>query len=306
VERLVLKSRGHAVYPAALGETLSVPMLAIRSGGQLDIFEEQFKEVPWDLSQCDPRLTEIDFSIIESTGRMAQVDVDESGKLHVDFVRELHEQLSFIDIRGPKTASELAAWLDRNVDRSDRRYTTQAQMVLFLRRLVDYLVAERGLPLEEVVSARFRLRDVASAKIRDHLLRAHTMAFQQMLPPNDETDLEVSPALCFSYPADQYPANPYYTGRFNFQKHFYEKPGQLNPEEEKVAVLIDGMLEVKHWVRNLVRQPVCSFWLPTPTDKFYPDFVAELNDGRYMVIEYKGKDRKDNVDSTEKKTIGEV
>lgn len=306
VERLALRSRGHAVYPAALGETLSVPMLAIRSAGQLDIFEEQFKEVPWDLSQCDPKLTEIDFSITEPVGRMAQVDIDESGKLHVDFVRELHEQLSFIDIRGPRTASELAAWLDRNVDRSDRRYTTQAQMMLFLRRLVDNLVVERGLLLEEVVSARFRLRDVASAKIHDHLLRAHTVAFQQMLLPNDETDLEVSPAICFSYPADQYPANPYYTGRFNFEKHFYEKPAQLNPEEEKVAVLIDGMSEVKYWVRNLVRQPVCSFWLPTPTDKFYPDFVVKLNNGRYMVVEYKGKDRKDNIDSTEKKTIGEV
>ena len=80
----------------------------------------------------------------------------------------------------------------------------------------------------------------------------------------------------------------------------------MNSEEERVAVLIDGMPEVKHWVRNLVRQPVCSFWLPTPTDKFYPDFVAELTDGRYLVVEYKGKDRKDNIDSTEKKTIGEV
>jgi type III restriction enzyme len=237
---------------------------------------------------------------------MAQVDIDQLGKLRVDFVRELHEQLSFNDIRGPRTASELAAWLDRNVDRNDRRNATQAQMMLFLRRLVDHLLYERGLPLEEVVSARFRLRDAASAKIHDHLLRANTAAFQLMLLPSAGTDLEVSPAICFSYPADQYPANPYYSGRFNFPRHFYERPGQLNSEEERVAVLIDGMPEVKHWVRNLVRQPVCSFWLPTPTDKFYPDFVAELKDGRYLVVEYKGRDRKDNIDSTEKKTIGEV
>ena len=306
VERIALRSRGHAVYPAALGEAFAVPMLAIRFGGQLDIFEEQFREVPWDLGQCDPNLTEADFSAVEPSGRMAQVDIDQLGKLRVDFVRELHEQLSFNDIRGPRTASELAAWLDRNVNRSDRRNATQAQMMLFLRRLVDHLLYERGLPLEEVVSARFRLRDAASAKIHDHLLRANTTAFQLMLMPGAGTDLEVSPAICFSYPADQYPANPYYAGRFNFPKHFYERPGQLNSEEERVAILIDGMPEVKHWVRNLVRQPVCSFWLPTPTDKFYPDFVAELKDGRYLVVEYKGRDRKDNIDSTEKKTIGEV
>jgi len=46
--------------------------------------------------------------------------------------------------------------------------------------------------------------------------------------------------------------------------------------------------------------------MPTPTGKFYPDFVAELNDGRYLVIEYKGRDRKGNLDSIEKRTIGEV
>jgi type III restriction enzyme len=41
--------------------------------------------------------------------------------------------------------------------------------------------------------------------------------------------------------------------------------------------------------------------LPTPTGKFYSDFVAKLKDGRYLVVEYKGKDWKDNIDSTEKK-----
>jgi type III restriction enzyme len=306
VERLALRSRGHAVYPAALGETLSVPMLAIRFEEQLEIFEEQFRECDWDLGQCDPRLTEAEFSLDGPAGKMAQVDIDASGRLRVDFVRELHEQLSFNDLRGPQTASELAAWLDRNIDRNDRRYSTQAQIVLFLRRLVDDLLEARELPLEDIVSARFRLRDAVSARIHKHLQNAHKTAFKQLLLAENGSNLEVSPAICFDYPADQYPANSFYSGRFSFQKHFYERPGQLNSEEEKVAVFIDNLPQVKHWVRNLVRQPVCSFWMPTPTDKFYPDFVAELMDGRYLVVEYKGRDRKDNIDSTEKKTVGEV
>lgn len=306
IERLARKSRGRAVYPAAVGETFSVPRLAIRFEGQLDIFEEQFREVPWDLGQCDARLTEADFSIQRPAGSMAQVDIDQAGRLQVQFMKELHEQLSFNDIRGPRTASELAAWLDRNIDHDDRRYATQAQVMLFLRKLVDHLLMERKIPLEEMVGARFRLRDAVSAKIHKHLQQAHKAAYQQLLMPDAESGLEVTPAKCFSYPADQYPANPFYSGRVSFSKHFYEKPGQLNGEEEKVAVLMDNMPEVKHWVRNLVRQPVCSFWLPTSTDKFYPDFVAELNDGRYLVVEYKGSDRKGGPDSTEKKAIGEV
>jgi type III restriction enzyme len=46
--------------------------------------------------------------------------------------------------------------------------------------------------------------------------------------------------------------------------------------------------------------------LQTSTDKFYPDFVAELTDGRILVVEYKGEDRWTNDDSREKRAIGEL
>lgn len=62
---------------------------------------------------------------------------------------------------------------------------------------------------------------------------------------------------------------------------------------------------VRHWVRNLVRLPEFAFWLPTATDYFYPDFVAELIDGRLLVLEYKGADYASNDDSKEKRLVGE-
>ena len=64
--------------------------------------------------------------------------------------------------------------------------------------------------------------------------------------------------------------------------------------------------QVKWWVRNLERQPMAAFWLPTSTDHFYPDFVAQLHDGRLFVVEYKGGDRCSNDDSKEKRDIGAV
>lgn len=57
---------------------------------------------------------------------------------------------------------------------------------------------------------------------------------------------------------------------------------------------------------NLERQPESSFWLPTLTDRFYPDFVAQLTDGRRLVVEYKGAHLYDNADSKEKRDIGKV
>ena len=66
------------------------------------------------------------------------------------------------------------------------------------------------------------------------------------------------------------------------------------------------MPHVKHWVRNLERQEHSSFWLPTSTDRFYPDFVAELTDGRVLVVEYKGAHLVTGQDAREKQTIGSV
>jgi len=62
--------------------------------------------------------------------------------------------------------------------------------------------------------------------------------------------------------------------------------------------------EVKCWVRNVERKD-SSFGLPTSTDKFYPDFVAQLEDDRILVVEYKGKLYLQTDDSKGKKLIGE-
>lgn len=85
--------------------------------------------------------------------------------------------------------------------------------------------------------------------------------------------------------------------------------GDLEPtgEEHECAVYLERMPEVKAWVRNTSQQPN-SFWLQTTTDKFYPDFVALLPDGRYLVIEYKGSyiASADDANEKEKRLIGEV
>jgi type III restriction enzyme len=47
-----------------------------------------------------------------------------------------------------------------------------------------------------------------------------------------------------------------------------------------------------------------AFWLPTASGKFYPDFVAELTDGRILVVEYKGAHLADAADTDEKRAIG--
>ena len=67
---------------------------------------------------------------------------------------------------------------------------------------------------------------------------------------------------------------------------------------------IDALPQVKYWLRNVAKHKN-SFWLPTSTDKFYPDFAAMLEDGRILIAEYKGAHLIDNTETREKKAIGE-
>ena len=55
----------------------------------------------------------------------------------------------------------------------------------------------------------------------------------------------------------------------------------------------------------MARDPA-SFWLPTAAGKFYPDFTAQLEDGRQLVVEYKGAHIAEGSDTAEKRTIGEL
>lgn len=110
-----------------------------------------------------------------------------------------------------------------------------------------------------------------------------------------------------------YAGVPKYRGTYRFKKHVMGPDAvpvfdskKVNGEEEQCAFMIDSHPRVKYWTRNVSRHPN-SFALPTSTDKFYPDFVALLDDDRLLVVEYKGKDRtpEENRDSREKNLIGQ-
>ena len=100
-------------------------------------------------------------------------------------------------------------------------------------------------------------------------------------------------------------------GRLKFVKHFLGPDnvpafdGAAGGEEEQCAAALDSLSDTKYWIRNVARHPN-SFWLPTATDKFYPDFIEELNDGRLLVIEYKGAFWTDSADTDEKRLIGKL
>ena len=102
-----------------------------------------------------------------------------------------------------------------------------------------------------------------------------------------------------------YAFNQPYAGDTKFNKHYTSLIGDLKPsgEEFDCAVHLDRMDAVRYWIRN-VEGKRGSFWLQLPHQKFYPDFVAMLHDGRILVVEYKGGHLYEG--EAPKRTIGAV
>ena len=135
--------------------------------------------------------------------------------------------------------------------------------------------------------------------------------FYQRLLFAPEVRVDVSFENTFEFRNDMYRDQRLYRGHWRPQKHFLGPDhvpafdGAENGEEFQCAQAIDNLSDIRFWIKNIARHPA-SFWLPTATDKFYPDFVAKLKDERLLVVEYKGAHIADNLDTAEKRTIGEL
>ncbi len=290
--------------PVERGEVFQVPKLVIQRDAMfLDFEESRFLETPWSLSECDAELTEEEFPSEFNTGVRGEIGVSGAGKIEMHFLGELHQQMFHLAPDKGWDAAKLAEWLDRTIIHQD---ILQRESLPFLQNLVKHLIETRGIPIEVLLHNKYVLKDTAAAKIDSHRQRAHRGAYENFLLPECETPVVVSPENCFTY--ERYPYNTRYTGAYQFQKHYYRDIGELKSEGEefRCAQFIDTLPEVKFWVRNLERQPLYAFWLQTMDDKFYPDFVCLLTDGRYLVVEYKGEHLWSADDAVEKREIGEL
>jgi len=187
----------------------------------------------------------------------------------------------------------LIGWLDAHIDHTD---ITSAESAAFLRKVIQGLMAKFGITdVSTLALDRFRLRDQIEDRIQEHRDIERKEAFKQWLLPSSE--LVVSEERALNFANISYEPSWLYEGGHQFKKHYFgAKPGELREkradgkltEEFKCACYIDDMPEVKFWMRNLSQKKKSSFKLQTSGDWFYPDFVCQLQDGRILVVEYKG------------------
>jgi type III restriction enzyme len=292
--------------PAEQGEGFKVPRLMAEIQGSLEFAEtDVFMEFhDWSLLNHSPKMSESEFAIRE-TARSFEIDLD-GNRITYQFADE-EEQLALdVDVEG-WTPEALVLWLDRQVRQPDIH---QSELLRWLRDLVGHLITARGMHITALMRCKFILARKVQDKIAAIRQKERNSVYQRYLF-EPEANVGVSFADAFAFENGIYWDQRRYRGRWKPRKHFLgpdDVPafdGAGDGEEIQCAQAIDSLPVVKFWIRNVARHPN-SFWLPTATDKFYPDFVAQMNDGRSLVVEYKGAHLADGLDTAEKRTIGQL
>lgn len=281
-------------------DAFSVPRLCVRFDGELRLFDEDLllDARSWDLLFCNIDLSGFRY---DPATRTFELDID-GDKIKTTFMGTNQLDLSLMPVEWSQ--SDLVRWLDKEVRQADVRQET---MLAWIQRVVAHLLSTGRFDLSTLVRAKYLLcRELNGviAKCRD---TAHRSGYQDLLF-GASAAVETTYEYRFDYDPRNYPANWLYTGAWQWRSHYYKTPGELEStgEEFECAKALDAQPETKYWVRNLASKPQSSFWLQTSTDRFYPDFVAELKDGRILAVEYKGAHISDTPDTLEKRLLGEL
>jgi type III restriction enzyme len=238
---------------------------------------------------------------LTETGVQWEIDLSAAGKITEKAIGKAEQyDLDLVDTGW--TNNQLCSWLERKVR---QQYITQPVLLEYVRRALAYLLEKRALPLTALVRWKFVLAKVLAQKIGQDREKAAKDRYQQTLF-GPQAAVQTSFTFEFNFAPTGYAPHWTYAGHpYQFQKHYYATVGELKSkgEEYDCAKALDMTDSVKHWVRNLDRR---GFQLPLANRKFYPDFVAELTDGRFLAVEHKGEIYSTNDDSREKCNIGDL
>lgn len=293
-------ARAHRLRVARAEAVLVMPALAVETGqGELSLADTDLfmENRDWRLRDHPAHLTPAEFNA-QTDGLLLEIDL-EGERLISRYVAD----------EGPLTLAvenwtepNLVLWLDRRLRRAE---IAQDDLVAWLSAAVASLT-RRGIAVSALTAAKYPLTQALDRKIAAAARAERERAYQAAL-----FERGARPAVSFdegfTFLEGMYAGQRRYAGRHRFDRHLLSDipalDGENGGEEEECAIHLDTVPGVKHWVRNVSRHQR-SFRLPLADGDFYPDFVAELDDGRRLVVEYKGALTANAPDMPEKRAIG--
>lgn len=285
--------------PAEKGEVFpSIPKLCVVIQGELEIADPQtlLDYHSWNLLDYPAKLTNFH---LHHNNDSFELDIDGDKLTHSFYAQQLYLTDDWLDL----SKNDFIRWLDNHVRLTD---VSQATMLVFLQRLVDDLLLKPNVSLTNLLRQKFGLVRSIQELINDYRQKAIANCYQASLFNNNDTiQTCLNSQYQFNFDLAHYsPRPPFYSGSYKFKKSYFAHIEDLKSkgEEFECATVIDSLPQVKYWLRNTVKR---GFSLPLAKDNFYPDFIAVLQDGRILVIEYKGEPYRTNDDSKEKCLIAE-
>ncbi len=289
------------VAPSDRGEEFHIPLLAVQQGDLWEPFEEtHLLQSDWRILDYSSELGEKDFQPVLRRAEGGRFLIREE-HLKFEYFTNMEADLALFDYQEKWDRVRLVSWLERQIPEDS---IPSDEKAAFLNRAVGFLLEKRGFSLEELNYSKFRLRAALEAKIQNVKAQAMETIYYALLSSDERFLADGRCELIFRQ--GHYACDFYYQGYRDLPKHFFPVIGNLRPEGEELecaAFLATQLPGVKYWVRNVERKPG-AFSLQTGTDRFYPDFICQMGDGRVLVVEYKGVDRWDSPDSVEKRQIG--
>ena len=275
--------------PAEQGERFCVPRLMAAVQGHLEFADiDLFMEFhDWSLTSHPARLDEAAFAIRE-TARSFEIDLD-GNRIVYQFAHEDERLALDVDVDG-WSQQNLVLWLYRQLRQPDIH---QSDMLRWLTDSIGHLVGVRKIHIAALMRTKFILARKLRERLATARLEEQQTIYQRYLFAPD-AQVQVSFENGFQFREGMYrDVKKQRGGRWKPRKHFLGADGlpafdgAEDGEEFQCAQAIDSLPEVKFWLRNVAKHPQ-SFWLPKATGKFYPDFLAQLSNGRLMIVEYKG------------------
>lgn len=240
----------------------------------------------WSLTADAARLSPGEYQPGAAGPGVAEVDLDVDGTWNA---APLPVPPTESSISNP---TSLAAWLERRLWADDIRADELASWVA---AALEHLLDQRGLSLSVIDHDRWHLAAVLRERL-DHLREVAVRTTTDRLLMQVQASTAGDHFRFTTYPADG-------SAEHGFQRHAYPLVAPFDSEEERrAAETLDRHPRVVRWVRNPVGEH--GFALPrrplAGNRWFHPDLIAELTDGRLLLVEVKGAHLAATVDTRDK------
>ncbi len=220
------------------------------------------------------------------------------------------EQLGLEGFKGALSEDDLVRWIARVIQDPRRNRAVNvvpAHLRAFVAMCVKHYVHEQGIPFEQIAQHQAEVVLAIETRLSTLHDEAAVHSFKQLIL-DGSWPLALDPSRVFHFSGYPVAAHKRYDGKHRFVKHHFPVIADLKSKGEEFlcAQAIDAHPRVRKWVRNIDSDLDAGFSLPTSRQNFYPDFVCELDDGRVLLVEYKGGHIEGMAKEVEKRQVGEL